>query len=521
MAANQNSNVSLIDLEQTAAVIAATSRANAEAAYHYVVAQNEAQQLEGLAIAVGTPQAQFDALAEDVYAEWINSLADDFVTRETAKAMADGWRAYNLAVAWRTRTNAREVANYYFTVNTAVLNADRALAEAAVEVFYAGLNRGYENTRNLANQTTLASLEISLAVGAKNYAMSMAAATKLWQIETLQKNSAAGSHFSENSANATLAQTTHLEDAKLGFQVLESTARQTYSGYTALAEANRSIDLATLAKNAATTAAGYQAAVDEAFALAEENYWIGETAAENIHRASTALADVTYWTAEESARVAAATDIDAALDLPWSDFLVAQATAHANWWSGMTDDYLDWIADRSAAEAAWQTNINAAHYIQAGLQSGAKYNLTINSAEAARIRDVALAGARFTYVDALLIPAKTYVDGIALVNRNYAVATATALRDYWLDTSPLTYETYNNKLDVALQNKRSSITSAEDGYEAAEAFALASRLMTATNARYGYATNVATAIKESEIANANALRDFRVAETGAFCRRAD
>ncbi len=86
---------------------------------------------ESLAAVVGTPQAQFEALRADGYGEWLFALGDDFVARESAKAYADGLRAYNLAVAWWTRTNLRESANDVMAVNTANLSVQQIESEFA------------------------------------------------------------------------------------------------------------------------------------------------------------------------------------------------------------------------------------------------------------------------------------------------------------------------------------------------------------------------------------------------------
>ena len=170
--------------------------------------------------------------------------------------------------------------------------------------------------------------------------------------------------------------------------------------------------------------AGYQAAVDAAFASAEETYWTAETAAENDERTAVATADVGYWFDEELTRATAAQEMDWDLNTPWSAFLVASATAHSDWWATVADDYLQWMEDKNAMDILYRTAVNAAHDLESDSLSAAKVGKATTSANLTLTRDNALASARYDYVSQLLVPGKVYVDAVSLAQKTYAIAVA-------------------------------------------------------------------------------------------------
>ena len=478
---DEDSNVGLVNLEGSAAVVAATSRATAEATYHYAGALVRADQLENLADSLDTPQANFDALAADVYADWLIDVGPAFIIRATAKAYADGLQAYNLAVAWRIRNNAREGANYSFTVNTATLSAGRAANEASFHMAYGTAAETAENARNSFNLLNKRTLEIAVATAQKTHAISAATAEKQYQLDRLEhyhESESYGSWYGGTwygygwyagdaeswhdrevaLADADVARVTSIEDAKLTYQKDEATARKDYSQSLAGMEKTHALGLAAIARDAVVAEAGYQQSVDAVFASSEETYWTAETNATNGHRTGVALAEVNYWGADEAARVTAADSIDSTLDSPWSEFLVVQSTAHATWWTGAAANYLSWIADRNATENTWQTTINTAHAEQALNYRTTKADLAATSANAAKTRDDSLATMRQAYMSFLATPAKGYVDAVAQAERNYPIAVAAAQRTRVEDND---WDAYYEALEDAADAKANAITSAK------------------------------------------------------------
>ena len=160
---------------------------------------------------------------------------------------------------------------------------------------------------------------------------------------------------------------------------------------------------------APVTSAGYQEAVDAAFANAEEIYWTAETGAANNERMSTAQADVNFWSSQESAHVTAADQIDDVLDSDWSAFVEARAAAHARWWSGIADDYLQMIASRNAVETGWQTVINNSHSIRELVIRTEKKAESIAQANADRAQADAFPNIRFSQIVGLLDPAYEFL----------------------------------------------------------------------------------------------------------------
>ncbi len=165
--AEETANIGLADLEGTAAVLAASDRATAEAAYHEALAVARADQLEALAASLNTPQADFDALAANVKADWISDLAAAFVTRETAKVYAEEGEKYGLAVAQGNQKVALATMTRDLTIGKGTAELDKRkdtqiANEALVEASHVA-----DAVLKMSSVTARKTLEIAAATASK------------------------------------------------------------------------------------------------------------------------------------------------------------------------------------------------------------------------------------------------------------------------------------------------------------------------------------------------------------------
>jgi hypothetical protein len=249
-------------------------------------------------------------------------------------------------------------------------------------------------------------------------------------------------------------------------------------------------------------------------------FGLAETLAENLHRGDKAVADVAYWMAREVHRATAATALDNAVGLPWTEYLADWAAARVTWWSATQTDYLNWVAARNVAEGNYQTALSNGHVAKVGVRTAAEVVRTTAVANAAHARADIEADARHDYFAALAGPARNYADDRAQAERQYAEDVATATRDlslnsgypnYW--TAYTAYQTALNAADVA---RNATAESLENTYGAAEANALAASLRVEANARRAYVLAQAPADETLTVAKAQAERDYRLVELNAY-----
>src|SRR5262245_63872878 len=125
-----------------------------------------------------------------------------------------------------------------------------------------------------------------------------------------------------------------LEYHKLSCQNSKTNIRKLYSKNLATVQKTRDTNLASAAKYAAVTEAGYQAQADLAFTSGQESDWRTQTLVDNNAALLKAQTDVSLWSAEEAANGSGAQALDAyyattsggqTTHLPWTAFLVAEA----------------------------------------------------------------------------------------------------------------------------------------------------------------------------------------------------
>jgi hypothetical protein len=331
-------------------------------------------------------------------------------------------------------------------------------------------------------------------------------------------------------AAAALALANNTEDPKLLFQQKETIARTAYTLQTALNAKTRSLRLDNNARQeAASDADSQRDDLDAAYATSEEADWSAETAADENGKLATAIADIAWTTAQESANISAAHAIDDGLatdtsdghHLPWGQFLVAQMTAHADWWQSVKDNYKQWIIDENSNESAWQLQVNTGHAVESTTERTARHDLAVASAVDTQAADDGLALTVFTEItDSLTPAAKLYADTLAQASHDYAIGLAQAAYDGVLNDDPDLEETESATAEA---DYIAAGVQAHVYYASASAIAASARITNEAQLAKGFIDDLALRTENTEIATASAedTYDSALARSNAALATAD
>jgi hypothetical protein len=447
-----------VHTEGSDSVTAARDRAVAETTYQIAAAELQATQLDSIAASsTATDQQQFDSIAANAKVDWLTALAPAYVTRATALANYHLlFQAYYLL----SYDGTDPLADYTFAFQTAQAEANREDANAYAET-YAAAQQFESGSRAASHVVDQALLDVGKAAHDKEYAVNAATVDKAYAV-ALAGTGASPSFglgtsgpdlAAQQQADITalgLTRTTEAEDDKLQFELNENGYRAQYSLNLAAAAKKQDNALAPIEANTDQAEAGYQFALDAAYAQAEISQWSQESIFDGDTLAD-ALADVAWQTAQETANVAAAQAIDSALTatvdnqphhLPWAQFLVAQTQAHQQWWGTPTPSsgslpqypansgaaqYLSWISSRIVDEATWRQNVAFTQGQELLTQRTARLSETTSDAAALKTEQDTIAQAKYNYIadpTGVAPAAKLYLDNLALYEHNHTIALA-------------------------------------------------------------------------------------------------
>lgn len=223
------------------------------------------------------------------------------------------------------------------------------------------------------------------------------------------------------------------------------------------------------------------------------------------------------WNSQEAARVAAHTDIDNALQIPWSQYLVDAANARIAWWNGAAVQYANLATERNTAETTYTGRLATAHVIRQQSIATASKNKSLAQANAQAAEATTKANAVRHYFTNMATPTKTYVDAIAQAEHQQAIDIAGANRD-------LVDHRSNQQRLAAIQTANTTFTDAKEGHDATYRSSLASKQAEQyrdfATAEFNRTVSLVAANLASVMTRNNAETSYRIEEANAYLQSA-
>jgi hypothetical protein len=496
--------------------VRATGTATARANYEIAAAAIAASLASALAATTTDPADQFQAAYRAAQLQWVTAMNPAYIAHQKDLANADAGLAYDLAVADGTRRTQRAAADYTYKIDSAAADGLLAAASVALEEYFADQQTDQENIQAAALAGSAKGYEIAIAAAEKQAAIDEATAAKQYQLDVAHGVPTASQDLSASQADATRNRAESVADAKFDLLQAAATARKNYAVGVALAEQNRTLGRAASTRAHAIVLAGHTATREGAYATAEGAYAAADVTAHNVERVDRGTADSAFWTASYSEAIPAATALHAAVNLPWTGYLVAWSNARQDWWSTMEPSYQQWIDDRNTQESNYQSATAAARTNEATTVALARALHDGAVALAEETHATARANARYDYVFNLADDAEVYLWDAAQGERDYAVALADAARDYADHQDSAGWQAYQQAVDQALQDKTTWLDGIEDAFAAAETSELSPRLSAEAQAEHDYTLALAGAAASLAGTRATQDRMYREAEADAY-----
>ncbi|MGN6546118.1 MAG: Hint domain-containing protein, partial [Aureliella sp.] len=452
-------------------------------------------------------------------ANWISDVAPAFVTHATAVATADGQAAYDIAVARGNRNVIKADADLTFANAQSAQSYTRAVDAIAPTNTHLSSLLGLENARRSLAATHTQSYEHKVAVAEKKLGIDKAQASKQLEIDRANKVEADTYNHTYAVAvgDAKLGFDTAIADAKLAWQQDEITSQEAFTTNSVPLHHAFSVAIIGLDKTYQTQVAIAEETRQYTHATAEGNFFVAETTANNTKRSSTAAAVIALWNAHEVARVDAHSDINNALQLPWTQYLVDAASARASWWNSASSQYTNLASDRNTAETTYTARIAAAHVTRQQAIATAKKTKSLAEADAEAAEATAKADAVREYFTDMVLPTKTYANQIATAERKKAVDIAQANRDY-IDHESTTQR--DSEIQAAGNAFTSTKNSQDATYRSALAGEQADQYLDFATAEFNRTVALVAADVALVTARNNAEKTYRNEESDAYLQSA-
>ena len=454
----------------------ATVLASAEAAYQRAASGDRAAELAAAAGADASPALAFRASLAAATAQWLADTSDAYVTHAAGQVASAEQRVVDLAQALSARDVDRALADERFAIATAATERDLTLR---LEQSMRGRRSALLTIENAQLfHTALMDLgyEVSIARTEKEWAIAAASADEQFELDRLDGVDDARR---ERTRKLAMAHAKYMRDwgeaeALRAWERSEALVRKLSATALADTDANFAPSQAAFRHIRDLEIAEATRVRDLAHAQAEAQLRRAETTARNLERTTIAIGEVAWRNAQAQARVAAHERIDDDLDLPWTDFLVAFATASRDATASAGLEYLDATAHRSAAESmraslladaylARETTVAAAE--KASAEAAAQFDL--NGA-------IGRGAAMQVYTRALIDPSIEYLRALADVKYQFAWKVAQAQETYARDGNG---DTLLGRLEFAESQRRAAERNVELVWYAVESAAQANKLL--------------------------------------------
>jgi hypothetical protein len=504
---------SLADVSRAAAV------ASAEVAYQTTIANEQALETTALAVLTGSPELDYLAAYSQAQANWLAATGQALVQHAVEKAIMDGRHAVHLVMARTDRVVARAEAAEAFQLAAGNADLIRSLNSTSSSInkelmlLDARNERRHQNARNQSEwEQAVAAAEKQLAIGIAGVDLEFHSA-RIQQVpeaeRDLRKEQATADLVAQHSAS--------IANALKRWRDAESLQRRSYSNRQSRVALEYQISKAQLDESHAIAVAIATKVRDQSMASADGKFLRDQTLAENVRRSQLALSDIQRWDVEENARLLAHQEIDVALGLPWSDYLVVAAQARLNWWSQSHLAYLGLTADRNGLETTYTDRLATASVQRAHRMAAAVATSEIAAAGRIRASAVDRALADNHYDRQVSNAALSYSRSFNLAHHTHDLALAAALQEAAYHRDPALFSqqvaSAGNQMSIHLRT-------AELGWNAAEGAAQANKFKELTRVNRESQILAVAADISLEVAKANAERDFRQEESSAYLQSA-
>jgi hypothetical protein len=273
-------------------------------------------------------------------------------------------------------------------------------------------------------------------------------------------------------------------------------ANRDYLSGLAVALQELDYDLAPLDESHQNAVAAWDAQLERDYAQSETLLWSAEQDAENVWSAAAGQAQADRWRAEYLSQTAAAAELDNQLNSAWSDVQLDLSSAKQSWWNVNEPAYLDWIDLTSAADAAYQQQVNVAYLVRTGSSTAADvdYSHDVAAAERQAIED--RSDEQYDYLTDQAGRSYTYVDQYAQSRHDARVAWAAADRRSRIGQddagASYDYERYMSDSQAAQDAFQAATTTARREYRIPRATGEAHRQIRSAEIDLQYVQDVAT-----------------------------
>jgi len=421
------------DLMGQALVTNLGSYATAEAAYQKALANQKASEAAARAVALGTPQAEFEAAYAAAKADWITSLETNYVSYVTALAQSEATYSDTLTgkLAWLDNQYAdhhvtyvsgvaplesahwADTANRLRTYANAYQGRHRGHFKDFVDAEYdhAWETMGVGGQQVVDNEAAQKDYQVALRQGAPDALTNLGVAV-----------TDATEAFGLGQANKDLDWTTTVAEKDKNFRTGQATDDKLFS-----------TDLAGYDRTFLQGRAAQVKTRDDTDAGSLKTFWNDEASAASTRFYAQATARADFWNAQYNAAATALSTFAGTLGTPWAQFIADKAATKRDWWwdglTGQKTHYLQWATDVNAEAEQYQTNV------------GNKFATELANITQADVDWwTKVSDALYTYTSDTMTSWETYVHGIAPQIKNYHVSVATADRDHVNEVEPLEHD---------------------------------------------------------------------------------
>ncbi|MHC4399028.1 MAG: hypothetical protein ACYTG0_05040 [Planctomycetota bacterium] len=399
-----------------------TAYATAEAAYQKTVAAQKATDAEARAIALGTPQSEYEAAYARAFSDWVAGLENDYV--DYVAAFAQGEADYSGTLAQKLAWLDDEYADHHVTHTTQVAPLEATWWSDSENRTRDYLNASFQREdtyfRDFVN-ADYGHASGSLGVGGQKI-IDLETAEQLFQIATVDEDPAAQSDKDQALLDADDAYQLSLAGEDLTWTTDVAGEDKTFRTGQATDDKNFSIDLSSHEKTFYQSRASHQKTRNDADTTSLSTFWNDEAAAASARFLSRCDARADFETAQYDAAATALTTFATTLGTPWAQFRADLAAARRDWWwNGCTGEktyYLDWAADVNTEAEQYQTNVGAKFVVETANITSADVTWSNTASDALH-----------TYATETTTARETYVHAISPKIEDYHVAVATADRD--------------------------------------------------------------------------------------------
>ncbi len=404
----------------------------------------------------------------DILNDWTNSLASIFDTFQTNMAQDEADLDKSLTDAEDEESRSLADADVAELTGSQTNSETYRTGELTLSQAYDTATTTADEEWDVDSATGDKNLDIDRATAQKTRRIARATAERDYQIALAQaevfdgSDNSAALQTAENNHTAGLADaemnyTIDLADADVTWTDAEALADKTDSDTWAAAEDTYEVGVAGLDRTYLTSQTATDNTYETSVASAESTRITADDTASTLFNTNRNTAEETYLTGDYSARLASLTNLNNTANLPYTSFLVSEATAEQTAWQNVETDYETTTTNINTATATYDTLVANQTTSLATSETTAEAIYIGSVAPAVETRDINDANAWELYDQNSADAEETYQQAMATATRNHKVALAQAERDLTVNGDQAAYDT--------------AVATADDDFEAAQLMA--------------------------------------------------